>query len=401
LGEKQSNTLGEVFHKPEVSGSPESPAAFPRLEAESPKPARLFWSNLHDFLYERPVKGTPKGTYLHPVEFHSSFLENLKELLRPGVRRIEDSAMLAEGTPWYREFADNVRAAYRLARMRPVKPDHPVEVGELWNPPRKYRRTQLLVFLAHVIAALLILVPLFPSLRQPAVKQTTNFVPIDYSPYQPIFHAKPGKKLSGGGGGGTRSRVPATRGRLPKFSMTQFAPPMAKVMKHPRIQMQATVLGPPNVRMPNPPLPNYGDPLQKLLTASNGPGSGGGIGTGSSGGVGSGSGGGVGPGYQYGTGGGYPQAGEGGYGRPSCLFCPNPQFSDEAVKLKYQGTVLLRCVVTAAGTTKDIQVIRGLGLGLDQKAIQALRSWRFKPAIGPNGKPASVILVVEISFRLL
>ncbi len=392
--------MGDV-HSPNASGPEQSPVRFPRLETERPKERSLFWSNLHDFLYERPVKGGPKSSYLHPVEFTSSFRENLKEWFRPGVSAVEDSAMLVESKPWYRSFVDNAREAYRLARTGPIELDQPVEVGQLWNPPRKYRRTQLLVFLAHVVVALLILVPLFPNLNKPLVHPTMKVVPLDFSPYVPMFHHKPGKKLSGGGGGGEHKPVPATRGRLPRFSMTQFAPPMAKTIKNPKLQVQATVLGPPQVKMPNVNMPNYGDPLAKLLTNSGGPGEGGGIGTGSHGGVGSGTGGGVGPGYRYGTGGGYPEAGEGGYGQPSCLYCPSPQFSDQAVKLKYQGTVLLRCVVTAAGTTRDIQVIRGLGLGLDQKAIAALRSWHFKPAIGPNGKPAAVILTVEISFRLL
>ena len=376
-------------------------AAFPRFETEKPKRGKLFWSNLHDFLYERPVKGAADGNYLRPVEFGGGFRDNLKEWFRPGVRGAANSTMLVEAQPWYRTFVENAREAYRLARMRPVKLDQPVEVGELWNPPRKYRRVQLLVFLGHALVALLTLVPLFPRLVQPTVQATNTFFPLDISPYQPIFHAKPGKKLSGGGGGGDRSPTPPTRGRLPKFSMTQFAPPMAKIIPHPKIQVEATVLGPPNVKLASPNLPNSGDPLAKLVNNSGGPGDGGGIGTGSSGGVGSGQGGGVGPGYQYGTGGGYPQAGEGGYGEPQCLFCPSPQFSDEAVKVKYQGTVLLRCVVTVSGSTEDIQVVRSLGLGLDQKAIAALRTWRFKPALGPGGKPSAVVMIVEISFRLL
>lgn len=374
---------------------------FPRFENPKPSYFSLFWSNLHDFLYERPVKGSSRSSYLHPVDFGADFRDNLKEFFRPGVRGAADSTLLIEARPWYRTFVENAREAYRLARVRPVKPDHPSEVGEMWHPPRNYRRVQLLVFLGHVLVALLILVPLFPRLTQPNVQATSNLVPLDISPYQPIFRAKPGKKLSGGGGGGEHKTTPPTRGRLPKFSLTQMAPPMAKIVPHPKLKVEASVLGPPNVKMPSPKLPNYGDPLAKLITSSGGPGNGGGIGTGNSGGVGSGQGGGVGPGYRYGTGGGYPQAGEGGYSEPVCLFCPNPQFSDEAVKLKYQGTVLLRFVVTANGRAKDIQVVRSLGLGLDQKAIAAVRTWRFKPAVGPNGKPAAVILVAEISFRLL
>jgi periplasmic protein TonB len=360
----------------------------------------MFWSNLHDFLYERPVKGASVGSYLRPVEFGSGFLDNLTEWFRPGVRAAGNSTMLVEARPWHRTFVENLRESIRLAWMKPVQLDRPLEVGELWNPPRKYRRTQMLVLLGHAIAALLILVPLFPRLSQPAVQQTSNLVPLDFSPYVPPT-TKSGKKLSGGGGGGESNPVPATKGRLPQFAKVQFAPPMAKIMPHPQIQVQATVLGPPQIKLPSPDLPNYGDPLAKLITNSGGPGQGGGIGTGGSGGVGSGQGGGVGPGFEYGAGGGYPSAGEGGYGEPACLYCPNPPFSDEAVKMKFDGTVMLRLVVTASGTTQDIQIIRSPGMGLGEEALKAVRSWRFKPALGPNGQPAAVVVTLEVTFRLL
>lgn len=391
--------MGAASNGPESSGKRQYGHEWFRF-ARTESRKGLFWSNLHDFLYERPVKGAPRSNYLKPVDFKNNFRENLSEWFRPGVGRVGNSTMLVEGEPWHRAFVENIKQWYGLARTKPVTLDQPLEVGELWNPPRKYRRTQLLVLLAHVLVAILILVPLFPQIRKPAVQQTSTLVPIDFSPYVPPV-AKHGKKLSGGGGGGERKPVPASKGALPKFSTTQFTPPKAKVIPHPLIAMQATVLGPPKIKLPSPNMANYGDPLGKLVTTSNGPGNGAGIGTGNSGGVGSGQGGGVGPGYNYGAGGGYPQAGESGYGEPVCLYCPNPQFSNEAVKVKYQGTVLLRFVVTANGTTKDIQVIRSLGLGLDQKAIAAVRTWKFKPAVGPNGKPAAVIMMAEISYRLL
>jgi protein TonB len=156
----------------------------------------------------------------------------------------------------------------------------------------------------------------------------------------------------------------------------------------------------PDIKIPSPNLPNYGDPMAKLLTDSNGPGGGGGIGTGQGTGVGSGDGAGVGPGHGWNTGGGYPMAGTGGYGQPDCLFCPSPQFSDEAVKAKYQGTVVLMVVILPDGRATDIHVSRGLGLGLDEKAIEAVRSWRFRPAAGPDGKAAAVRMPVEVTFRL-
>ncbi|HEV2388378.1 MAG TPA: energy transducer TonB [Candidatus Acidoferrales bacterium] len=393
--------MSEQPSKPDaVQSSGEQPRIF-RLQTETPRRGQLFVSNLKEFLGERPVKLSDiRGHFFRPSEFGQGFFSNLAEWFRPGLRRGGNSAMLVESRPWYGAFWDNAREALRMASVHPGPIGRPVEVGELWNPPRQYRKVQLLSLLGHAILALLILVPLFPKIMQPTVEPSTNLVPLDISPYQPMA-IKPGKKAGGGGGGGERNPVPATRGRLPKFSMTQFSPPMAKILPNPKIQVQATVLGPPQLKLPSPNLPNYGDPLAALLTDSGGPGNGGGIGQGGSGGVGSGNGSGVGPGNMYGAGGGFPTAGEGGFGQPVCLYCPNPTFSDEAVKTKYQGTVLLRFVVTAAGTTQDIQVLRGLGMGLDQHAIDTVRTWRFKAAIGPNGRPATVVMMAEISFRLL
>ena len=89
-----------------------------------------------------------------------------------------------------------------------------------------------------------------------------------------------------------------------------------------------------------------------------------------------------------------------GHGYPACIYCPQAQYSDEAVKAKYQGTVTLVAIITAEGKATDIQVLKGLGLGLDEKAIEAVRTWRFRPAAGPNGRPAPVRQTIEVTFHL-
>ena len=66
----------------------------------------------------------------------------------------------------------------------------------------------------------------------------------------------------------------------------------------------------------------------------------------------------------------------------------------------YQGVVLLRVLITAEGKATNISVVKGLGLGLDEKGIEAVRAWRFRPSIGPNGRPVAAWNTVEISFRL-
>jgi protein TonB len=164
--------------------------------------------------------------------------------------------------------------------------------------------------------------------------------------------------------------------------------------------MEPTVVIPPDVHIAQPNLPNLGDPLSHMPASlpSNGTGSGGGIGEGSGGGVGSGTGPGFGPGHGGGTGGGAFRVG-GGVSAPKIIYQPDPEYSEEARKAKYQGTCVLWLVVGADGKPREIRVQRTLGLGLDEKAIEAVKTWRFEPALR-DGKPVAVQINVEVSFRL-
>lgn len=85
---------------------------------------------------------------------------------------------------------------------------------------------------------------------------------------------------------------------------------------------------------------------------------------------------------------------------PRCTYCPNPSFSDEARAAKVQGTVVLQVVVTAEGRAENISVVRKAGYGLEQKAIEAVRNWQFKPAIGPDGVAVATVVPIEVTFRL-
>lgn len=362
---------------------------------------KSFFSNLRDFLTERPVKLRPGvPTAFDIPRFGDSLGKNLSEVLRPLPRSARgplQSDMLVSWTPNFGSFWDNLRVAFSKSKLRKGEP-----VPDIWTKDTDAARTQALSLAIHVVVLVLILIPFLPQIMSPRSQQTSNLtvIPLDVaSPYLPKL--PPGtKKAGGGGGGGEHNPIPASRGRLPKASYTQLAPPSVHPPLNPRLQVPATIVAVPDIKIPSPNLPNYGDPMAKLLTDSNGPGGGGGIGTGQGTGVGSGDGAGVGPGHGWNTGGGYPMAGTGGYGQPDCLFCPSPQFSDEAVKAKYQGTVVLMVVILPDGRATDIHVSRGLGLGLDEKAIEAVRAWRFRPAAGPDGKAAAVRMPVEVTFRL-
>jgi TonB family protein len=152
--------------------------------------------------------------------------------------------------------------------------------------------------------------------------------------------------------------------------------------------------------LPQPNLEALGDPLSHLPSLpSNGMGAGGGIGDeGRGGGVGSGEGPGFGPGHGGGYGGGAYKIG-GGVSAPKVIYQPDPEYSEEARKAKFSGTCVLWLVVGPDGKARDIRVARTLGLGLDEKAIEAVKTWRFEPGM-KDGKPVATQLNVEVTFRL-
>jgi len=202
----------------------------------------------------------------------------------------------------------------------------------------------------------------------------------------------------GGGGGGDQDTLRASKGSPPRFDDEQITPPAVVVRNNdPLLTAEPTVIGPPSLTFPQ--IGQLGDPLGAILTSpSNGTGSGGGIGDGSGGGVGSGVGRGVGLGEGGGYGGGIYRVG-GGVSAPRAIYNPEPEFSDEAREAKYQGTVTLGVIIDRDGRPRNIRVVRSLGMGLDERAMSAVREWRFHPAM-KDGQPVAVIVNIEVNFRL-
>ena len=281
---------------------------------------------------------------------------------------------------------------------------HPVKVREIWGEYNYKKNGAWGSVATHLgIVAALIVVSIMPSkLKEPSKdpQQVTELVAPDPNTYLPISMKK-NDTIGGGGGGGDRDKLQAPRGRLPKLAMEQFTPP-AMVLRNdnPKLPVEPTIVIPPQVKLANNNMPNLGDPKSAIPTGplSNGTGSGGGIGSGSGGGIGSGEGPGLGPGRGGGTGGGVFRVG-GGVSAPRVLFQPDPEYSEEARKAKFQGTCVLWLVVSQDGRPRDVRVARSLGMGLDEKAIEAVRQWKFEPAM-KDGKPVAVQINVEVNFRL-
>lgn len=214
------------------------------------------------------------------------------------------------------------------------------------------------------------------------------------------FKAPKMKDLAGGGGGGgDRSIIEASKGKLPKLSDQPIVPPQVQTLDKPKIPMPPEINVQKNIQLPDNNMPNIGMHSGVNVVLSNGTGNGGGMGTGSGGGLGSGQGNGYGPGYGGNTGGGYYHVG-GGISAPVPLNNVEAEFSDEARRAKYQGVCLISMIVDAQGNPQNPRVIRPLGMGLDEKALEAVRKYRFKPAMKDGKTPVPVMITVEVNFRL-
>lgn len=303
--------------------------------------------------------------------------------------------------PWYRSLIESVRELIHPPQLPPLEvTSKPVAVKDIWGLYGKDKKSNLYSLSVHAAVIVLLFTVASSKAVQNKMKEVTTLIaPTDVAPYMPKM-APQKQAMGGGGGGGDRSPLPASKGRLPRPSLKQFTPPMAVLNNlNPKLPMEPTIVAPPDVPLPQVNMAQYGDPLAKVGPPSNGPGSGGGIGSGSGGGVGSGRGGGFGPGEGGGVGGGVFRVG-GGVTSPQLLFKVEPEYSEEARKAKYQGTVVLYVEVDPSGKAKNLRVVRSLGLGLDEKAIEAVNKWKFRPGY-KDGHPVTVAATIEVNFRLL
>ncbi|MBV9072501.1 MAG: energy transducer TonB [Acidobacteria bacterium] len=275
----------------------------------------------------------------------------------------------------------------------------PTLLGQGYGTYATRRSNFALSVAAHAIALALVLMSgLWMASHRADVRQSVQLVPPDIGTYIPVTPAA--TAMHGGGGGGDRDKTLAPEGRLPKAAMEQITPPEVIVRNEaPKLAVEPIVVMPPQVRLSSN-LPNLGDPTTNIAgPPSNGIGSGASIGSGAGGGVGVGFGNGVGSGIGGGYGGGLFRPGVGGVSAPRAIYKPDPEYSPEARQAKYQGTIVLSLVVGADGKPRNIKVARTLGMGLDEKALEAVRQWRFEPAM-KDGKPVAVLVDVEVAFRL-
>jgi periplasmic protein TonB len=190
------------------------------------------------------------------------------------------------------------------------------------------------------------------------------------------------------GGGGQHSSTPASAGHPPKAAPRQFVLPAPVINLDPKLVLAQAIEALSDI--PDLKLPNLGDPTG--LAALSSAGRGGPAGYGDGPGTGTGSSNGASTGTVYGPGGGITL--------PVPIHKVEPEFSEEARKARANGIVMVYAEIGPDGKPHNIRIARSFGLGLDEKALEAVSKWLFKPGT-KNGKPVTVAASIEVSFHLL
>jgi TonB family protein len=291
--------------------------------------------------------------------------------------------LLAPEVPWYRSIVSNIRDLIHPDKLPPLElTSKPVAVPDIWGQGTNPKRVAVSVLIHGAVFAALILIGTNEKVQH-AVKSVILIAPPVTKPVE--------VKANTGGGGGSRSPLPALKAQLPKPAPKAFTPPLVTI-EHPALTMDASLIAPPDAWAA--PSGAIGNPLGQIGGAG-GFGSGGGIGNGRGTGIGNG----IGNGAGNGSGGDVYSPGNG-VTNPTIVTQIDPEYSDEARRARQTGYVLLNIVVSKDGRATDIVVAKSLGMGLDEKAIEAVRKWVFKPGT-TKGMPVNVRAQIKVSFTLL
>jgi protein TonB len=343
-----------------------------------------------------------------------------------GATAADAEALLASGLVTTRDAAfvdaaEAVRAVLLLQGRR----TGPGEPRPLFGPLRHGTRRRALPLTAstalHGTAFVIAIFATFGASSHEASRPAAD-------PTRLVFLVAPGPG-GGGGGGGLRQPAPVRRARLEGKSALKSPipveravrkpepePPRPKPLPPPQVQpAPAPAEPPPPVAKPEPVPPvvapvasgaadkrdrtgDLGAVKEERPQDHAGPGNGGGAGTGSGTGMGAGTGAGIGDGSGAGTGGGPYRPGSG-IEAPEILREVKPDYTEEARRRSLSGDVVLEIVVRADGRVGAVKIVRGLGAGLDQRAVDAVRQWLFKPA-RRFGTPVDVVVEIAVEFRL-
>ena len=293
---------------------------------------------------------------------------------------------------WFVRVRENFRQVLTSTTLSPSSANGaPIHLLKL-RRTGKAGRAQTASLLTH--AGIVAAIALFAMQTRTTTQRPPRIVDVDrgrliFRPLSSGVTSRP--SLGHNGGGGENNPVPATRASFAPRSPIQLAPPRLPNDANHVLPVSPTILdlqAPPIIT----PVTELGLPWMPKETNSAGPGSKHGFGTGPGGGMGDGT------GSEEGNGDGLPYANR--VSMPICNVCPYPVYTDEARQVKMQGTVMLRVLVGADGKASEIRVVRGVGYGLEERAVQTVRGWKFKPARDPGQRALAAWVTIEVVFRL-
>ncbi|HKW57554.1 MAG TPA: TonB family protein [Candidatus Acidoferrum sp.] len=305
-------------------------------------------------------------------------------LLRPASARdsLSDS--------WFNRIRENL-AQLLLPPLKPTSangaPLHLLQFDKSRHPAR----AQAASFLVHAALFAAILFFLAQSPRPPAgpntriISRDTLLAPFLGN----LFSANPS---NAGGRGGGDAAIPPTHGNPPPYSSIVLVKPTLPQNRQSQLPVPPTLLDPSAAPILAP-TPNLGLPWMTADTRSPGTGKGHSIGSEDGDNMGDRGQGPFGDGDARGP---YRPA----LTFPACAYCPYPTYTDEARHAKVQGAVTLRVLVGADGRAQDIRIIRGIGVGLDDRAVETVRNWKFLPAHDASKRAVPTWVTVEAVFRL-
>jgi periplasmic protein TonB len=296
-----------------------------------------------------------------------------------------------------RSFAASTPAAQvspsELAQFEPIgRPMFTVDQFAFKGDPR----SRIVSFVVHAAIITLVLTLTLKAHTSVTLAADRTVTPIDVHPYIPPIILPVPKAMGGGGGGGAHEVVEASKGASPPIVKIQLMPAQILRVDHAKLEIEPGE----QVKMPdNNRLPTLGmSQSPQIAMASQGAGSGSGFGQGLGGGIGSGHGGGGSAGSGGGDGGGIMSVG-GGVSAPQVIHSVDVEFTDEARQANFQGSASIKLIVDSQGNPQDVRLVNHLGMGLDEKAIAAVRQYKFKPAMY-QGHAVSVQIVIDIDFHL-
>jgi TonB family protein len=295
-----------------------------------------------------------------------------------------------------------IRLLREIASGRPAPSASPTFFAVVKSRPHRPLSGLVTSASLHALAAAVLIVG---SLSLVGATEPTEPVP----PVRLVYLMTPGPG-GGGGGGGVKIPLPARRAARKAPEIKEVSSPVPKVTPQPPPPPEPKIDPPPEPPPPPtvqaPVVPKPADPVEvkgvpapaPATPTDQGSGSGGGAVKGAGQGVGEGTGPGIGPGSGGGEGGGPFRPGAG-IDPPRLLREVKADYTDEARRRGISGEVLLEVVVRRDGSVGDVRVRRGLDRGLDQRAIDAVRQWRFAPA-KRHGAPVDVIVEIAVEFKL-